>query len=201
MKMQEVLRLVQDRLNRKLARARQAYLRENFLKITTNCLNRGRQLSGESYHCKINAMGTHELGASQCWNEKASICPCFELKKSPEELERQFENMSVEELKLRWPSIGELIRIRDWLNQVDLIHENVDSVPQGGFNRLSATSSEGTSVPGSGVSTHVQSGSGDFGSETENSGENRGDDTGGAKVDTGSRAQLSVAFVARSGDR
>src|SRR4051812_47612320 len=108
MKILDVFEILQKRLTKKLARAFQAFVKENTSKKTLNCVNKGRNLAGSLYHCKINAMGSHEHGASQCWDEKASLCPYFELKNSVEKLEHQFQNMSVEELGIRWPSIGEL---------------------------------------------------------------------------------------------
>ena len=103
MRLQELKVLIQNRLSRKARQAERAYVSEFTVKSTVNCSNHGIQLADGIWHCRINAMGLHEQGASQCWNNKARICPVFELLRDVDTLRRDFRKMSPNELAIRWP--------------------------------------------------------------------------------------------------
>jgi len=120
MNLQELREWVKRRLARKARQAEQAYISEFTVKSTQNCLNHGTQLGESTWHCKINAMGLHEQGASQCWNQKARVCPLFELARDKETLRRDFRKMSPNQLAIRWPSLGELIRFDHVLSLVEI---------------------------------------------------------------------------------
>jgi hypothetical protein len=120
----EFLGVVRSRLDRKFRKAEQAFIAERTLKKTDNCHNRGRHLDSHISHCKINAMGGHESGASQCWDEKARLCPYFELRQSVSKTKDDFRSMEITELSIRWPSLGELIRIEHLILQLDEIKGN-----------------------------------------------------------------------------
>jgi hypothetical protein len=119
MNIQELREWVKRRLTRKAKQAERAFISEFTVKSTTNCLNHGIQLGENIWNCKIGAMGLHENGASQCWNNKARVCPLFELKRDVEKLKSDFRKMNPNELAIRWPSIGELIRFDCMLSMVD----------------------------------------------------------------------------------
>jgi hypothetical protein len=206
MKIYDVFEIIQKRLTKKLARAHQAFLKENTIKKTQNCTNKGRNLAGALYHCKINAMGEHEHGASQCWEEKACLCPLFELKYSLEQLDRQFQKMSLEELSIRWPSIGELIRIQGLLKQVDEIKDHGEdptrSLHSEKPDHLPAPSPEEVGESGPGVSTNDQHGPGDQpSSQSSVTKSSRWDDPGRASLDEGVRERMPLADMAGPGDR
>jgi hypothetical protein len=206
MKIYDVFEIIQKRLTKKLARARQAFLKENTLKKTQNCVNKGRNLSGAIHHCKINAMGNDELGASQCWDEKACLCPLFEYKYTPEQLDRQFQGMNLNELKLRWPSIGELIRVQDLLKQADEIKSHGQdpsrSVHTEKSDHLPASTTKEAGEPGSGVSGIDQPGPGDSPTTPDSIQDFGGrDDQSGASVGQAVRSFLPVADVAGPRDR
>lgn len=145
MKISELREWVARRLSRKARQAEKAYVSEFTVKSTTNCLNHGIQLSEGTFHCKINAMGLHEQGASQCWNEKARVCPVFELLRDVETLKRDFRRMRPNELAIRWPSLGELIRFEHMLSLVEVEgHETLESsVHQPGTELPSSGDEEG----------------------------------------------------------
>lgn len=115
----ELLALVRARISKKLKQAERGYINQNTTKETLNCRHHGRRLSEKTRHCKIGAMGDHEMGASQCWEEKARLCPLFELKASPESLSRIFRSMDQEEISIRYPAIGELFRVESWISSLD----------------------------------------------------------------------------------
>jgi hypothetical protein len=200
MKIQEVFETLQKRLTKKLARARLAFLKENTIKKTHNCVNKGRNLAGEIYHCKINALGSHELGASQCWDEKACLCPYFELKYSLEQLDRQFQKMDLEELGVRWPSIGELIRVQDLLKQVDEIKNHGQDIQRSLHSEkpdhLQAPSTEKTGGSESGVSGIDQHGLSGISTSENSIPESSGrDDQGCSDLDETVRERMPLAVT------
>lgn len=97
--------VVKRRLKRKRERAKAAYVNERQSKHPVNCVNGGRELSGKTHVCKIAIMGTHEMGAGQCWAEKAQHCPFFEAR-SAGLIKAEFDRLP--DLHLRYPSINEL---------------------------------------------------------------------------------------------
>lgn len=205
MKIYDIFEIIQKRLTKKLARARQAFLKENTIKKTQNCVNKGRNLAGVLYHCKINAMGEHEHGASQCWDEKACLCPLFELKYGLEQLDHQFQNMGLEELSIRWPSIGELIRIQDLLSQADEIKHGQDTprpLHSEKSGHLPASTSEEAGEPGSGVPSIDQHGPGDQSPPSGGVSESGGrDNSGSAELDETSRKRLPLVSLPGPGNR
>ena len=205
MNLQELKDWVKRRLTRKAKQAERAYVSEFTVKSTTNCLNHGIQLGDSVWHCKINAMGLHEQGASQCWNNKARVCPLFELLRDVDTLKRDFRRMSPNELSIRWPSLGELIRFDHVLSLVGEteVETHVESsMHQSGDELLS-----------SGDETGIGSIDGDFQWESEpgRSDSTLPDQTGideSGEPDSGSSISgashssgLSMAVVPRSGDR
>ena len=93
-------------------KAEQAYVRQKTVKCTVNCIFSGRGLAEKIHICKINAQGNDEITASQCWDEKARTCTLFELVKQPENLKKEFRSLSLQDISLRWPSIGELLWVK-----------------------------------------------------------------------------------------
>lgn len=109
---QELLALVDARLERKLRKAEEAYVREMTSKKAANCYFGGRTLNTEQNVCRLQCQGMTEGHANLCWLEKAQGCLDFQLKKSLDTLISDFRAISQEELALRWPSIGELLWLR-----------------------------------------------------------------------------------------
>jgi hypothetical protein len=139
----ELREWVKRRLSRKARQAEKAYVSEFTIKRTTNCLNHGIQLGESTFHCKINALGLHEQGASQCWNNKAQVCPVFELLRDVETLKRDFRKMQPNELAIRWPSLGELIRFDHMLSLVEAEdHGNVEPPVYQSGNQLPLSGDE-----------------------------------------------------------
>lgn len=103
---QDFLRAVQTRLNRKLRKAEDAFVTRHFVKEPENCLNGGRVLTDTTCVCKIHAWGNNEAEAHQCWREKAALCPKFEPRFSEAKLRAKFR--SLKDIDLRNPSINEL---------------------------------------------------------------------------------------------
>lgn len=114
--------MTQERLDKKVQRAQRAFVKAGTTKETTNCRYHGRKIGDNICVCSIWAKGHNESTAGQCWNEKAARCPDFVLAKSEETLRDEFLNLTEEELRVRWPSIGELLwikrQIEEQLNQV-----------------------------------------------------------------------------------
>lgn len=124
----ELLAQIQERLRRKIRQAEEGYLNHHTVKVTLNCVHKGRNLSDKISVCKIQAMGEYEgderAGAHCCWNEKASVCPLFQLRQNVEEIRRDFRRMSAEEKAVRWPSLGELLRIEKLVEKLDGLEED-----------------------------------------------------------------------------
>lgn len=205
MNLQELKEWVKRRLTRKAKQAERAYVSEFTVKSTTNCLNHGIQLGEGTWHCKINAMGLHEQGASQCWHNKARVCPVFELLRDVERLRRDFREMSPNELSIRWPSLGELIRFDHVLSlvgepQVDThvessLHQPGDQLPSSGDEEgigFDDGDVRGEHIPGCGDSTSSDQTGIDEGGES-----NSRSSISGASHSPG----LSMAVVPKSGDR
>jgi hypothetical protein len=115
--MEDFLRVLQDRLDKKLHKAEQAYVRQKTQQCTLNCIHKGRNLTPAVSHCNISAMGNSEQEATQCWDEKSLKCPVFKLKKTAEQLKLEFRQISQSEISLRWPAIGELYWIKSKLEE------------------------------------------------------------------------------------
>jgi hypothetical protein len=166
MNVHELKEWVSRRLSRKARQAEKAYIAEFTVKSTVNCLNHGIQLGENTWHCKINALGLHEQGASQCWNGKARVCPVFELIRDVEILKRDFRKMRPNELAIRWPSLGELIRFEHMLSLVEVeSHEKTTQSPMhpGGNDQLPASEDEeGTGPINGDVRGEFSHGCGDF---------------------------------------
>jgi hypothetical protein len=205
MNLQELRKWVKRRLSRKAKQAERAFISEFTVKSTTNCINQGIRLGDGIWHCKINAMGLHEQGASQCWNNKARVCPLFELLRDVETLRRDFRNMSPNELSIRWPSLGELIRFDHVLSLVEdpQVETYVEPPLHQSGNQLS--SSDDASGIGSGDrDVRREYGPGCGGSTSANQAgidagriSNQGSSEFGASYSPG----LSMAVIPRSGDR
>lgn len=103
---EDFLRTVKVRLERKLKRAEDAFVTAHFVKEPENCLNAGRVLTETTCACKIHAWGNNELEAHQCWREKAALCPKFEPRHPDGKLRARFR--SLRDVDLRNPSINEL---------------------------------------------------------------------------------------------
>jgi hypothetical protein len=194
----ELLSKVRIRLARKVRQAQQAFINEFVSKKTANCTHKGRQLSDRNYHCKINAMGAHELGASQCWDEKAALCPLFELKRSSEQITRDFRNMSPRELAIRWPAIGELMRMEAWLNQIQEPPAHEPSLRPRHSNRPINSSHSGSETNSGGVLDPPESGQ--LHQEIPPAGfsEDRQSYPGSPKTSDSIPTRLSMAAVQRS---
>jgi hypothetical protein len=205
MNLQELKEWVKKRLSRKARQAERAYINEFTVKSTTNCLNHGIQLGDGIWHCKINAMGLHEQGASQCWNQKARLCPLFELLRDVEVLKRDFRNMGPNELAIRWPSLGELIRF-DYMvslvaeSGVECHEENARSeVHQSGDQLPSSGNAEGIGFDDEDVRGEFSHGHGNSTSE-----DSPGIHTGGksdarsSEFGASNSTGLSMEFVGRS---
>jgi hypothetical protein len=205
MNLQALKEWVKRRLNRKARQAERAYVSEFTVKCTTNCLNHGIQLGENIWHCRINALGLHEKGASQCWNQKARICPLFELLRDVETLRSDFRKMQPNELAIRWPSLGELLRFDYMLSLIDgpeKYEETLESSVYKSGDELQSSEDEervGPSgrdvqlqyVPGHSHSTSAKQASIDASRES---------DSGGSELGTGHEERLSLAPVDRSGD-
>lgn len=128
MKPDELLAEIQSRLQKKFRQAEEGYLNQHQIKVTLNCLHHGRSLNDKLSVCKIQAMGDYEgderAGAHCCWNEKAAICPLFKLKFEADKLRQDFRRMSLEERSVRWPSLGELLRVERLVKQLDGLEDD-----------------------------------------------------------------------------
>lgn len=113
----EVSQKIKDRFLKKYRKAQNAYVNQYLTKSPLNCFHLGRELGGKLYNCKIGACGNTQEKAAQCWDEKARVCPLFKYKKDLEQLEDEFVALPREVLFLRWPSLGELAIIQDWIQQ------------------------------------------------------------------------------------
>jgi hypothetical protein len=204
MNLQELREWVKRRLSRKARQAESAYVSEFTVKSTTNCLNHGIQLGDGIWHCKINAMGLHEQGASQCWNNKARVCPLFELLRDVETLRRDFRSMRPNELSIRWPSLGELIRFDHVLSLVEesKVETHVESPLYQSGNQLSSSGDE-TGIGFVDGDVRGEHGSGRGNSTPSNqtgidaSGES---DQGSSEFGAGNPSGLSMAIMGRSRD-
>lgn len=114
----ELQERIQQRLLRKVDRAESAFVRQHTAKITQHCKHKGRQLSLGIFVCRIGCCGENEFNAAQCWDEKAAACPEFTLKKSVSDLKHQFQSMDEEELRVRWPSVGELMWVKKQIEEL-----------------------------------------------------------------------------------
>jgi hypothetical protein len=205
MTLQELREWVQRRLSRKARQAERAYVAEFTVKSTTNCLNHGIQLGESIWHCKINAMGLHEQGASQCWNNKARVCPLFELLRDVETLKRDFRQIRPNELSIRWPSLGELIRFDHVLSLVEdsQVETHVESPLHQPENPLSSSRDEAGTGSGDGDVRGEQF----SGCSDSSSSHPTGIDAGGESDPRSSisgasyPARLPLATLGRSGDR
>lgn len=204
MNLQELREWVKRRLSRKAKQAESAFISEFTIKSTTNCSNHGIQLGNGTFHCKVNALGLHEHGASQCWNNKARICPLFELKRGVEELKRDFRKMSPNELSIRWPSIGELLRFDHVLSLVEesKVETNVESTLYQSGSQLSSSGDEtGTDFANGDVRGEHRSGR----SHSTLSNQAGIDESGkpnqrSSESCAGNPSGLSLATLGRSGD-
>lgn len=115
----EFREMVQERLRRKWQKAKTAWINARRSQVTENCIHAGRELSDRIRICKIGAMGKFEGndggGATTCWNEKCKQCSLFEAE-TVESVSGDFERMTEDELRVRWPSIGELVFV---LKEID----------------------------------------------------------------------------------
>jgi hypothetical protein len=204
MTLQGLKEWVKRRLSRKAKQAERSYISEFTVKCTTNCLNHGIQLSEGIWHCRINAMGLHEKGASQCWNNKASVCPLFELKRDVEVLKSDFRKMRPNELAIRWPSLGELIRFDYMLSLVEEpeVETHVESQLHQSGNQLSPSEDapRASSFDGN-VYREYGSGHGNETSENSSSVYKGGkSDERGSESNPGNPARLPLAALEGSRD-
>ena len=103
---------VETRLKRKIENAEDAFIRSSMVRRTENCRHSGKQINDKISICTIQCVGKHEGEASICYNDKASGCEEFNFRESVEKVKKDFRALSEAELKLRWPSIGELFWVR-----------------------------------------------------------------------------------------
>lgn len=126
----ELVQAVRRRLLKKFQAAERAYVNQFIAKATLNCKHHGRKLAEKIHHCKINAMGDYQgdgqRGASCCWDEKAALCPLFELKRTLSQLKVEFKDMFPEERSLRWPALGELIWVEFLLRNLGVSRNGGD---------------------------------------------------------------------------
>jgi hypothetical protein len=208
MNLHELREWVKRRLSRKARQAEGAYVSEFTIKSTTNCLNHGIQLSENIWHCKINALGLHEQGASQCWNNKARVCPLFELSRDVETLKRDFRKIRPNELAIRWPSLGELIRFDHMLSLVDEPEDsNYEETTQSamhssGNDQLSSGETEGVGPTDEDVRGEYGSRCSDLPPTNQEGIDPSGQsDSGSSKFDSGNSERLSLAALGGPGDR
>lgn len=215
MNIQELLILIRKRLKRKLRKAEESFINENSIKKSSNCVNRGRSLGDHLSHCKINALGSHESGASQCWNEKASICPYFERKKDDSQLRSTFRKMDLRELEIRWPSIGELLLMESLLSRTDeysaylkenSLESNQETKPSDSSGRLDSLQTPEESGAGSFQASVLPSQflDGSIHGQEETSyveSEIRESDSRGPEDDRAISPGLPLAPLGKSGDR
>lgn len=116
--LQKALELIRKRLRDKRLRAEDAYVNSKKQKITENCKNCGPQLGDQLWGCKILAMGKNGLEASMCHNNKAAFCPLFETPKTQIQFREEFQLMPPDQLAIRWPAVGELIRVEQLLSSI-----------------------------------------------------------------------------------
>lgn len=105
--------ILMERLGKKTRRAEQSFVNEQLARKTCNCRHRGRSLDAGRFSCKILAYGGNENHAGVCDDEKARVCPEFCPLQSEAEARSRFRSITEVELRLRWPSLGEL----HWLLQ------------------------------------------------------------------------------------
>jgi hypothetical protein len=127
-----ILARLRARVQRKRQRSREAYVRQLTAKIPGNCKH-SAEIRGSGLHeCRIRAMGENEESASRCWEGKAAACPLFSLRRSRERLEEDFDAMDLSVLSLRWPSLGETMRILDIVLAEAAEEGNVDEEKRDG---------------------------------------------------------------------
>jgi hypothetical protein len=116
--MQDLLDRLEARLQKRLNKARRAFLNSKTQKQTENCKYRGSLISGNIRVCLLKSTGGDEHSAGQCWDQKASFCVDFKLRRTLEQLSQQFASMSEKEIQLRWPSIAELCWMKAQVKEV-----------------------------------------------------------------------------------
>jgi hypothetical protein len=205
MNLQELKEWIKRRLTRKARQAERAFISEFTVKCTTNCLNHGIQLGDGVWHCKINAMGLHEQGASQCWNHKARVCPLFELSRDVETLKSDFRRIGPNELSIRWPSLGELIRFDHVLSLVEesKVETHVESsLHQSGNQLPSSGDEEGTGFDDGDVRGEHISGRGDSTPSNQTGINSGGESDSRSSISGASYSQgLPLAIMGGSRDR
>jgi hypothetical protein len=102
------LQEVERRLARRLARAESAYVRQARVRKTTNCRHHGSPVGDRVHGCRLHCLGANETEAGLCYPSKATVCPFFVPERSVAALREEFRRLSEDELRLRWPSLGEL---------------------------------------------------------------------------------------------
>lgn len=129
-KLRLALDWVQNRLSKKKRRAEQAYINAKRRKVTRNCKHCGDLLGQKVWECQIQAMGTNAFDASICTDLKARYCTEFELPRTLDQFRDEFRQMTPVQLSLRWPAVGELIRVEQLLSSIqgDLTIEDQDEV-------------------------------------------------------------------------
>lgn len=99
---------VLSRYRAKFNHAKGAYIRESTSKCADNCKHGGRRLTDELRVCNLFCQGKNEAQAQTCWKEKAQQCISFTPRKTADELADEFSEIPLDQLHLRWPSLGEL---------------------------------------------------------------------------------------------
>lgn len=117
-RLQQALELVRKRLRDKRSRAEDAYVNSKRTKTTKNCTHCGPNLGDQYWGCKLMAIGENSIEAARCYDQKASYCPLFALPKPLQEFRQDFQNLAEEELRIRWPAIGELVRVEQLLHSL-----------------------------------------------------------------------------------
>jgi hypothetical protein len=109
---------LQERLNKRLKKAEDAFVKQKTAKIPENCANSGREINPGVFVCRIAAMGVNEIDATTCHREKAGICPLFVLGKSVNQVKKEFRGLPIVDVGIRWPAINECGRILKFVDSV-----------------------------------------------------------------------------------
>lgn len=123
-KLKKLLARVEHRLQKKIERAEQAFIRQSTLKKPEHCTHLGRRLGEDTHICLIQCVGQFESEAFICYPDKARGCEGLELREPVDAVRKRFRNFSDDEIRLRWPSVGELLWIR---KEITALMREIDS--------------------------------------------------------------------------
>lgn len=181
-----------ERARHKKRRAEQAFIKQTQAKLTENCRHAGKRITQGQCVCRVVAMGLNEKDAMSCHDAKAGICGLFEAKQSVDEAKQVFREMDTSELAVRWPSLGETLRIISMANDEQNVSTDIAERPRDGSSGDAAASST------SSVRRPVVDGRGDEeAKEADGQATNRRTDGSRAEDPLEAAPRMSVATVSK----